>query len=97
MKSGYSNDLFVSSSLISFYRKIGCFKDGNLVFNGTSSRRNVVVWTARICNNCKEENFRQILDVFKEMGKEGVRKYNFTFFSVLRACANINDDGICGE
>ncbi|KAJ0802251.1 putative tetratricopeptide-like helical domain superfamily [Helianthus annuus] len=97
IKSGYSNDLFVSSSLISFYGKIGCFKDGDLVFNGTSSQRNVVVWTARISNNCKEENFRQVLDVFKEMGKEGVRKNSFTFSSVLRACANINDDGNCGE
>ncbi|MFS7936773.1 putative tetratricopeptide-like helical domain superfamily [Helianthus anomalus] len=97
MKSGYSNDLFVSSSLISFYRKIGCIKDGNLVFNGTSSRRNVVVWTARISNNSKEENFSQVLDVFKAMGKEDVRKYSFTFSSVLCACANISDDGICGE
>ncbi|MFS8021472.1 putative tetratricopeptide-like helical domain superfamily [Helianthus anomalus] len=31
------------------------------------------------------------------MGKEGVRKNNFTFSSVLRACAIISDDGICGE
>lgn len=97
IKSGYSNDVFVSSSLISFYGKVGSFKDGDLVFNGISSRRNVVVWTARINNNCKEENFRQVIDVFKQMGKEGVRKNSFTFSSVLRACAKISDDGNCGE
>ncbi|KAI3756132.1 hypothetical protein L1987_55946 [Smallanthus sonchifolius] len=97
LKSGYSDDLFVSSSLISFYGKIGSFKDGDLVFNGVSSQRNVVVWTARISNNCKEENYHQVLDVFKEMGKEGVRKNSFTFSSVLRACAKISDDGNCGE
>uniref|UniRef100_A0AAP0DV80 Pentatricopeptide repeat-containing protein n=1 Tax=Deinandra increscens subsp. villosa TaxID=3103831 RepID=A0AAP0DV80_9ASTR len=97
LKSGYSNDMFVSSSLISFYGKIGSFKDGDLVFNGMSSQRNVVVWTARINNSCKGENFHQVLDVFKEMGKEGVRKNSFTFSGVLSACAKISDDGNCGE
>ncbi|KAK1430797.1 hypothetical protein QVD17_13814 [Tagetes erecta] len=97
IKSGYSDDVFVSSSLISFYGKIGAYEDGDLVFNGMSCSRNVVVWTARISNNCKEENYRQVLDVFKEMGKEGVRKNSFTFASVLSACAKISDDGNCGE
>ncbi|KAL8239231.1 hypothetical protein R6Q59_015798 [Mikania micrantha] len=97
MKSGYSDDLFVGSSLISFYGKIRSFKDGDLVFNGISSQRNVVIWTARINNSCKEENFHQVLDVFKEMGKAGIRKNSFTFSSVLSACAKVSDDGNCGE
>nr|GFB83951.1 pentatricopeptide repeat-containing protein At1g31790 [Tanacetum cinerariifolium] len=48
MKSGYSDDLFVGSSLITFYGKIGCFEDGDMVFDQIGSRGNVVVWTARI-------------------------------------------------
>lgn len=97
IKSGYSDDLFVSSSLISFYGKIGCFEGGDLVFDQVSSRRNVVVWTAKIINNCKEERFHQVIDVFNKMGKEGIRKNSFTISSVLSACSKISDDGICGE
>ncbi|KVH91328.1 pentatricopeptide repeat-containing protein At1g31790 [Cynara cardunculus var. scolymus] len=97
LKSGYSDDLFVSSSLINFYGKIGCFDGGDLVFDQISCRRNVVVWTARINNNCKKERFHEVLDVFKEMGKEGIRKNSFTFSGVLSACSKISDDGNCGE
>ncbi|GJZ42279.1 kinase-like domain, phloem protein 2-like protein [Tanacetum coccineum] len=61
------------------------------------SRGNVVVWTARIINNCKEERFREVFEVFNEMGKEGVRKNSFTLSSVLSACSKISDDGNCGE
>ena len=45
MKSGYGGDLFLGSSLISFYGKIGCFEDGDMVSDQIGSRRNVVVWT----------------------------------------------------
>ncbi|GKA41074.1 pentatricopeptide repeat-containing protein [Tanacetum coccineum] len=52
---------------------------------------------ARIINNCKEERFREVFEVFNEMGKEGVRKNSFTLSSVLSACSKIPDDGNCGE
>ncbi|GJW10284.1 pentatricopeptide repeat-containing protein [Tanacetum coccineum] len=81
--AGNGGDLFVGSSLISFYGKVGCFEDGDMVFDQIGSRRNVVVWTARIINNCKEERFREVFEVFNEMGKEGVRKNSFTLSSVL--------------
>ncbi|GJX31439.1 pentatricopeptide repeat-containing protein [Tanacetum coccineum] len=97
MKSGYGGDLFVGSSLISFYGKVGCFEDGDMIFHQIGSRRNGVVWTARIINNCKEERFREVFEVFNEMGKEGVRKNSFTLSSVLSACSKISDDGNCGE
>nr|GEV21565.1 hypothetical protein [Tanacetum cinerariifolium] len=67
------------------------------VFDQIGSRRNVVVWTARIINNCKEERFREVFKVFNEMGKEGVRKNSFTLSSVLSACSKISNDGKCGE
>ncbi|GKB10935.1 protein root UVB sensitive 1, chloroplastic, partial [Tanacetum coccineum] len=52
---------------------------------------------ARIINNCKEEQFRGVFEVFNEIGKEGVRKNSFTLSSVLSACSKIPDDGNCGE
>ncbi|GJU99144.1 ribonuclease H-like domain-containing protein [Tanacetum coccineum] len=97
MKLGYSDDLFVGCSLISFYGKIGCFEDGDIVFDQIGSRGNVVVWTARIINNCKEERLCEVFEVFNEMGKVGVRKNSFTLSSVLSACSKISDDGNSGE
>ncbi|GJX61133.1 pentatricopeptide repeat-containing protein [Tanacetum coccineum] len=79
------------------FRRVGCFEDGEMVFDHIGSRRNVVVWTARIINNCKEERFCEVFEVFNEMGKEGVRKNSFTLSSVLSACSKICDDGNCGE
>ncbi|GJV61953.1 ribonuclease H-like domain-containing protein [Tanacetum coccineum] len=48
------------------------FEDGDMVLIDWFSRRNVVVWTARIINTCKEEQFHEVFEVFNEMGKEGV-------------------------
>ncbi|KAI3690376.1 hypothetical protein L2E82_48400 [Cichorium intybus] len=96
LKSGYSNDLFVGSSLINLYGKIGCSKHGDLVFDQIS-HSSVVIWTAKITKTCKEERFHEVLDVFNQMGKEGIRKNSFTISSVLSACSKISDDGNCGE
>nr|GEV21564.1 pentatricopeptide repeat-containing protein At1g31790 [Tanacetum cinerariifolium] len=41
MKSGYSDDLFMGRLLISFYGKVGCFEDGDMVFDQIGSKRNV--------------------------------------------------------
>ncbi|GJU05603.1 pentatricopeptide repeat-containing protein [Tanacetum coccineum] len=70
---------------------------GWLMKSGLVQWGNVVVWTARIINNCKEERFREVFEVFNEMGKVGVRKNSFTLSSVLSACSKISDDGNCGE
>ncbi|GJS22557.1 protein kinase, ATP binding site-containing protein [Tanacetum coccineum] len=46
MKSGYSYDLFVGSSLISFYGKVGCFEDGDMVFDQIGSGE--MLWCGRL-------------------------------------------------
>ncbi|KAL4564933.1 hypothetical protein LXL04_029009 [Taraxacum kok-saghyz] len=96
LKTGYADDIFVGSSLINLYTNNEYSHDGDLVFDHISCH-NVVVWTAKITKNCKEGRFHEVLDVFKEMGKVGIRKNSFTFSSVLSACAKITDDGNCGE
>ncbi|KAK3029742.1 hypothetical protein RJ639_038019, partial [Escallonia herrerae] len=96
IKAGSSRDLFLSSSLINFYGKNGCLEGADFVFNQVS-RRNTVIWTARIVNNCREERFGDVIDIYKEMGREGARKNSFTVSSVLKACRKIEDGGRCGR
>ncbi|XP_057467907.1 pentatricopeptide repeat-containing protein At1g31790-like [Actinidia eriantha] len=95
-KMDYSGDLFLSSSLINLYGKFGCLEGVDFVFDHMT-RRNTVVWTAKIVNNCREDHFGEVLDGFREMGREGVKKNGFTFSSVLRACGRMEDDGQCGR
>ncbi|XP_028094780.1 pentatricopeptide repeat-containing protein At1g31790-like [Camellia sinensis] len=95
-KIGYSKDLFLSSSLINLYGKFGCLEGVDSVFDHMACR-NTVVWTAKIVNKCREEQYDEVLNVFKEMGREGVKKNGFTFSSVLRACGKMKDDGLCGR
>ncbi|KAK2977866.1 hypothetical protein RJ640_024584 [Escallonia rubra] len=96
IKAGSSRDVFLSSSLINFYGKNGCLEGADFVFNQVS-RRNTVIWTARIVNNCREERFGDVIDIYKEMGREGARKNSFTVSSVLKACRKIEDGGHCGR
>lgn len=96
-KIGYSSDLFVSSSLMNLYGKFRCIEGVDFVFDRMPCRGNTVVWTAKIVSHCREENFDEVLNVFNEMGRKGVKKNEFTFSSVLRACGRMEDDGQCGE
>ncbi|XVF47201.1 hypothetical protein PTKIN_Ptkin03bG0090000 [Pterospermum kingtungense] len=92
LKLGFSNDLSLSGSLINFYGNFRCLDDANFVFDQLS-RPNTVTWTAKMVNSCREDQFGEAIDDFIEMGRQGVKKNGFTFSSVLKACAGINDDG----
>lgn len=82
---------------MNLYGKFRCIEGVDFVFDHMPCRGNTVVWTAKIVNHCRDENFNEVLNVFNEMGREGVKKNEFTFSSVLRACGRVEDDGQCGE
>lgn len=96
LKLGFSNDLSISGSLINFYGNFRCLDDANFVFDQLS-QRNTVTWTAKMVNSCREDQFSQAIDEFIEMDRQGVKKNGFTFSSVLKACAGMNDDGLSGR
>ncbi|KAK6247621.1 hypothetical protein QUC31_019186 [Theobroma cacao] len=96
LKLGASNDSSLSGSLINFYGKFRCLDDADFVFNQLS-RHNTVTWTARIVNSCREDQFGKVIDDFNEMGRQGIKKNNFTFSGVFKACARMDDDGMSGR
>ncbi|KAI9154218.1 hypothetical protein LWI28_022860 [Acer negundo] len=96
LKLGSSSDISFMGSLISFYGKFGCLEDANFVFNQLL-HHNTVIWTAKIVNNCREGHFDDVLRDFIEMGRKEIKKNSFTFSSVLKACAGLDDDGNCGR
>ncbi|KAI3468524.1 hypothetical protein Pfo_025187 [Paulownia fortunei] len=94
-KMGYSRSVALSSSLVNFYGKLKCFEGAQSVFEQARCR-NTVIWTSRIVNFCSDDNFEEVVSVFKEMGREGVRKNGYTFSTVLKACGRMGDIG-CGR
>nr|AFK33630.1 unknown [Lotus japonicus] len=96
LKLGTCDHVLLSSSLIRFYGRFTCVKDANAVFNKLS-RHNTSTWTAKIVSGCREMDFPEVFNDFKEMGRQGIKKDTYTFSSVLKACGKMMDHGRCGE
>ncbi|XP_058077519.1 pentatricopeptide repeat-containing protein At1g31790 [Magnolia sinica] len=95
-KMGFTKDMLLASSLVSFYVKFGCLESARKVFD-QMPRRGSIIWTSMIVGYCREDRFNEVLQLFEEMGRAGKRKNNFTFSSVLRACGRMQDDGRNGR
>ncbi|XP_055820902.1 pentatricopeptide repeat-containing protein At1g31790 [Solanum dulcamara] len=96
LKLGNCESMALSSFLIKFYGEFGYLESADNVFDHVP-HCNTVVWTARIGNLCKEEQFEGAIRIFREMVREGVKKNSFTFSSVLKACGKLSDAGCCGQ
>ncbi|GAV90153.1 PPR domain-containing protein/PPR_3 domain-containing protein [Cephalotus follicularis] len=93
---GVNDSSSTASSLINFYGKFRCLDDATFVFDQMLCR-DTVIWTARIVNSCREGHFHEVINDFLGMGRQGIKWNSFTFSSVLKACAGINDGGECGR
>lgn len=96
LKLGNCESLALSSFLIKFYGEFGYLESADNVFDHVP-HCNTVVWTVRISNLCKAEQFEGAVRIFREMVREGVKKNAFTFSSVLKACGKLGDAGCCGR
>ncbi|GMG98617.1 hypothetical protein Nepgr_000457 [Nepenthes gracilis] len=100
IKSNYARDSFASTALINFYGKFGYIQESNSVFFDQiqmHSCHDPGLWTVAIIGNCHEEHFDEVLCMFKKMCRAGIRKDQFVFSSVIKACGRVNDDGWCGQ
>ncbi|MCL7033863.1 hypothetical protein MKW94_025255 [Papaver nudicaule] len=99
-------DLIMCSSLIDFYGKFRCLDGWQRVFDRViPSRCDTVTWTSVMAAYCKQGHFEVVIELFKKMGRAGVKKNSFTISTVLRACGrfsrgaddyeNNDDRGLC--
>ncbi|KAH9317117.1 hypothetical protein KI387_018886, partial [Taxus chinensis] len=88
IKTGVTSDTFVRSTLITMYMKCGGIEEACRLFE-KMPEQNMVSWTAMIAgymqNGCSEEALR----FFHQMQGMGLKCNQFTFASVLSACANL--------
>ncbi|XP_004301150.1 PREDICTED: pentatricopeptide repeat-containing protein At1g74600, chloroplastic-like [Fragaria vesca subsp. vesca] len=92
-KNGFFSNDYVRSGMIDLFAKNGSFEDALRVFCDVSCR-NVVIWNALISGAVRNGENRVALEIFRQMCCGFVLPSNFTFSSVLTACAALEEIGI---
>ncbi|KAG7024054.1 putative pentatricopeptide repeat-containing protein, partial [Cucurbita argyrosperma subsp. argyrosperma] len=87
IKSGFVKNLCVASSLVTMYAKCGSLVDAFQIFEETVDR-NVVCWTAIIAACQQHGHANQVVELFEQMLREGIKPDYITFVSVLSACSH---------
>ncbi|GAA0152964.1 hypothetical protein LIER_11316 [Lithospermum erythrorhizon] len=88
VKSGLVDSVFVGSSILDMYTKVGKVSEGCQFFD-EMPLRNVVSWTAMITGLVRSGFHKDGLMYFSEMWKDGVEYEAYSFAIALKACANI--------
>ncbi|KAG9149843.1 hypothetical protein Leryth_025104 [Lithospermum erythrorhizon] len=88
VKSGLVDSVFVGSSILDMYMKVGKVSEGCQFFD-EMPLRNVVSWTAMITGLVRSGFHKDGLMYFSEMWKDGVEYEAYSFAIALKACADI--------
>ncbi|XP_049931823.1 pentatricopeptide repeat-containing protein At4g37170 [Nymphaea colorata] len=86
VRSGLDSDAVVWSALSDMYAKCGSINEARYLFDRTSER-DVVSWTTMIGRYAQGGRGEEALKLFRAMLGCGVAPNDFTFASVLSACA----------
>lgn len=86
--SGFEEDLFLGTKLISMYAMCGSIEDARLVFDKMPNQ-NVFLWTAMINGYVRNHHFREAIQLYSQLLWAGIQPDNFTFSCVLKACAGM--------
>eukprot|EP01018_Ginkgo_biloba_P006326 Gb_17177 [translate_table: standard] len=90
IRSGCQSDVFVGNTLVDMYAKCGSIENARNVFD-KMPRRDVVSWNAMIAAYTRHGMFGEALTLFHKMQQTDIQSNQFTFASVLPACANMAD------
>ncbi|KAI3904113.1 hypothetical protein MKW92_049026 [Papaver armeniacum] len=90
LKTGFSNDTFVSNHLINSYIRLDETKDAHRVFNEMSDR-NVVTWTSLMSGYINIGQPKSALQLFQQMPRNYIFPNPFTFATVINACSYLSD------
>ncbi|KAK7308517.1 hypothetical protein VNO77_42127 [Canavalia gladiata] len=88
LKTCYDRDLYVGTSLLELYSKSGEIVDAQRFFE-EMPKDDLVPWSLMIARYAQGGKSEQALELFCRMRQSSVVPNNFTFASVLRACASL--------
>ncbi|XP_004505554.2 putative pentatricopeptide repeat-containing protein At1g10330 [Cicer arietinum] len=84
--NGVELGVFVGTSLINLYGKMGCLNYAVNVFRVMVARE-VCTWNAMISSLASNGKEKEALDLFEKMKLQGLKPNSITFVAVLTACA----------
>ncbi|CAA6660025.1 unnamed protein product [Spirodela intermedia] len=93
IKSRYDCDLYVSGALLDMYAKCGSIQDARLVFELTP-QCDIILWSYMIARYAQGNLNEEALELFQCMMYASLVPNQFTFSSILQACANMASLGL---
>ncbi|KAL5748469.1 hypothetical protein ACOSP7_025511 [Xanthoceras sorbifolium] len=89
LKSGFVSNVFVSTALIGFYRKLDSLNDANKLFVEIP-QPSVVSWNSLISGNVQSGKYREALRLFLELERSEIYANAYSFTAVLAACGQLS-------
>ncbi|XP_057854690.2 putative pentatricopeptide repeat-containing protein At3g49142 isoform X2 [Cryptomeria japonica] len=87
-QSGFFSNVEVGNALIDMYSKCKNIHKAHELFD-TMPHRDVVSWNRMIAGYAQNGYFEKALEIFKQMQETSIQPDQFTFASILRACAKM--------
>ncbi|XP_021847438.1 pentatricopeptide repeat-containing protein At3g24000, mitochondrial isoform X1 [Spinacia oleracea] len=96
IKYGCDSSVYVGTSLVDLYARCGLMNEAQSVFDGLVSK-NEVSWNALMAGHARKERGEETLSLFQRMKREDFEPNDFTYSTVLNACANtgVLEQGKC--
>eukprot|EP01018_Ginkgo_biloba_P017192 Gb_07106 [translate_table: standard] len=90
IQTGFKPKIYLGNRLVTIYAKCGSLVDARRVLD-EMPELNVVSWTLMISAYAKHGYSKQALTLFYQMRLTGIQPNEFTFISVLPACADLSN------
>lgn len=88
LKSHYEQDIYVGISILDFYTKFGVIDEAKRAFD-EMPKKDVIPWSFMIARYAQNDQSKEAVELFSQMRQESVHPNQFTFTSVLQACASL--------
>ncbi|XP_021720346.1 pentatricopeptide repeat-containing protein At3g24000, mitochondrial-like [Chenopodium quinoa] len=87
IKYGCDSNVYVGTSLVDMYARCGLIDEAQSIFDGLVSK-NEVSWNALIAGHARKDRGEEALKLFQSMKREDFDPSDFTYSTVLNACAS---------
>lgn len=97
IKTQFDSNVFVVTGLVDMYAKCKCILEAEYLFELAPDKRNHVLWTAMVTGYSRNAEGHKAIKCFRDMKGEGIECNQFTFPSILTACASVSASSFGGQ
>ncbi|XP_058179721.1 pentatricopeptide repeat-containing protein At2g03880, mitochondrial-like [Rhododendron vialii] len=97
IKTRFDSNAFVNTGLVDMYAKCDSIVEAEMIFDEMPERKSHVLWTAMITGYSHNNDGIRAIRCFRDMRAEGVEPNQYTFPSLLTACATVSARGFGGQ